>query len=201
MVPCICSECINNKNPFLFQIQKINRYLKKGRNEITCDISVENIEINRLIEGFYINNSIIREEFQIYEKPKVFISYATKDIKIVRKIVYKLLEENIDIWFDENEIKPGDSIVNKINNGLFVTNVVLIVLTKNALESNWVNIEINSAFSSLMSNDNVKIIPLILEKLNIPPLLNSFLHIDLSKNFDLNLKKLGKYLMTNLNTI
>ena len=48
----------------------------------------------------------------------VFISHNKADKNQAREIAMFLAAENINVWFDEWDISPGDSITEEISNGL-----------------------------------------------------------------------------------
>jgi len=56
MVPCNCGECGQLTSPHFFKYEDIEICLKKGKNTIECRKSVEDVEINKLIDaiGFKI---------------------------------------------------------------------------------------------------------------------------------------------------
>ena len=50
----------------------------------------------------------------------VFLSYSSKDAAVVRPLAERLRADGLRVWFDEWEIKPGDSIPAKIDQGLAI---------------------------------------------------------------------------------
>jgi len=50
----------------------------------------------------------------------VFLSHSSEDKKIVEKIANNLTQYDLPLFFDQWEIKVGDSIVDKINLFLIV---------------------------------------------------------------------------------
>ena len=44
----------------------------------------------------------------------VFLSHSSKDKAVVRPLAERLRKDGLKVWFDEREIKPGDSIPAKI---------------------------------------------------------------------------------------
>jgi hypothetical protein len=48
----------------------------------------------------------------------VFLSHSAKDKAVVRPLPERLRKDGLKVWFDEWEIKPGDSIPAKIEEGL-----------------------------------------------------------------------------------
>ncbi len=48
----------------------------------------------------------------------VFLSHSAKDKAVVRPLAERLRKDGLKVWFDDWEIKPGDSIPAKIEEGL-----------------------------------------------------------------------------------
>jgi hypothetical protein len=48
----------------------------------------------------------------------VFLSHSSKDKAVVRPLAERLRKDGLKVWFDEWQIKPGDSIPAKIEEGL-----------------------------------------------------------------------------------
>ena len=48
----------------------------------------------------------------------VFFSYSHRDKTFVKRIVSDLKRFNVSVWFDEGEIKLGESLTQKIGRGL-----------------------------------------------------------------------------------
>ena len=48
----------------------------------------------------------------------VFLSHSSKDKEVVRAVAERLRADGLRVWFDEWEIRPGDSIPAKIEEGL-----------------------------------------------------------------------------------
>ena len=48
----------------------------------------------------------------------VFLSHSAKDKPVARDLAERLREAGLTVWFDEWEIRPGDSIPSKIEEGL-----------------------------------------------------------------------------------
>ena len=68
-------------------------------------------------------------------RPRVFVSYSSKDKVFVRMLVADLQDMGLDVWFDESELDVGDSIVSKISTAIRDTNYLIVVLSKNSVAS------------------------------------------------------------------
>lgn len=61
----------------------------------------------------------------------VFLSHSSKDKAVAHAVAERLRADGLTVWFDEWEIKPGDSIPAKIEEGLEHSRVlVLCILTQ-----------------------------------------------------------------------
>lgn len=71
----------------------------------------------------------------------VFLSHSSKDKAIVRNIAERLKKDGVKVWFDEWEIKPGDSIPAKVEEGLENSRVLVLCMSANAFGSDWAQLE------------------------------------------------------------
>ena len=77
--------------------------------------------------------------------PSVFISHSSKDKKFVRELVKALKEQSVTAWVDDKQIKVGQPIPLRIAEGIRRCDFFLVVLSRAATESRWVENELNSA--------------------------------------------------------
>src|SRR4051812_8731642 len=111
----------------------------------------------------------------------VFISYSQHDREIVRKLAADLSNAGIRLWIDEAEIRIGDSIVDKINEGLKSADHVLVVLSQNSLQSRWMQEEIRAALARDPKNAARVLIPVLVDSaVELPPWLSDIKYVDLT---------------------
>lgn len=67
----------------------------------------------------------------------LFICHASEDKDIVRPLAQLLQNEGYSIWYDEFELKLGDSISEKIDYGLARSRFGLVVLSPSFFNKNW----------------------------------------------------------------
>ena len=69
--------------------------------------------------------------------PKLFISYKheKENLELIKKIVSKLKSVNYDVWFDNEQIKTGDSLAREIHKGILAADGVICFLTKEYIKS------------------------------------------------------------------
>ncbi len=71
----------------------------------------------------------------------VFLSHSSKDKPIVRARGERLRADGVRVWLDEWEIKPGDSILAKIEEGLEHSRVLVLCMSAQAFGSDWAQLE------------------------------------------------------------
>jgi hypothetical protein len=55
----------------------------------------------------------------------------------VRHLANRLRKDGLKVWFDEWEIRPGDSIPRKIDEGLEQSAALVLCMSANSLGSDW----------------------------------------------------------------
>jgi hypothetical protein len=101
--------------------------------------------------------------------PKVFVSHASEDKqRFVTAFAARLRENGVDAWLDQWEMKPGDSLVDRIfEQGLKSAQAVIIVLSAVSVTKPWVREELNNAVVSRISR-GLRIIPVVIDNCEIP---------------------------------
>lgn len=85
-----------------------------------------------------------------------FISHATEDKEIfVRPLAEKLSELGIKIWYDEFQLKIGDSLRRSIDNGLKNSNYGIVVLSNSFFSKNWTQYELDGLVTKEMNGVKV----------------------------------------------
>lgn len=113
-------------------------------------------------------------------KRKVFISHSSANKAFVNKLKKDLNENGIETWLDADEMTPGDDLMEKLQNGLEDATHYIVVLSPEAVESEWVEFELESALLNTQDSAIQKIIPIKYRECTIPDNLYGYLHIDLS---------------------
>lgn len=78
----------------------------------------------------------------------VFISHASDDKEdIVKDLAEALREVGLRVWYDDFELKIGDSLRQKIDRGLANSRVGLVVLSRSFVNKGWANYELDGIVS------------------------------------------------------
>lgn len=101
--------------------------------------------------------------------PKVFISHAGDDKdRFAREFAERLRENGVDAWFDEWEMLPGDSLVERLfQEGIGKADAFVIILSDASIDQEWVREELNQAVVRKIQ-ENARVIPIVLDGVEVP---------------------------------
>ena len=102
---------------------------------------------------------------------RIFLSHSSKDKEFVENLAIRLTRAGQDVWYDKWEIRVGDSIADKIENGIKESDFLIVVLSSNSTESPWVRKELDAAIAKEIDRRGAYILPVLAESCDIPPLL------------------------------
>jgi small GTP-binding protein len=108
----------------------------------------------------------------------VFLSHSSKDKPVVRPLAERLRADGLRVWFDEWELKPGDIIPSKIDEGLERSRVLVLCMSANAFGSDWAQLESYTYRFRDPLNKERRFIPLRLDDAPIKGSLAQFLYIN-----------------------
>lgn len=100
--------------------------------------------------------------------PSIFLSHTNIDKPFVEKLAQDLKKLGINVWFDKWNIKVGDSITWRIEEGIRENEFLGIVLSQEALQSEWVKSELSATWVKQMQVRKVIILPILYRDCNIP---------------------------------
>uniref|UniRef100_UPI004025E562 toll/interleukin-1 receptor domain-containing protein n=1 Tax=Phocaeicola vulgatus TaxID=821 RepID=UPI004025E562 len=113
----------------------------------------------------------------------IFISHNSKDKPVVEPIALRLANAfgQDEVFYDSWSIKPGEGIIDKMNQGLGSCRFVFFFVSNNSLKSYMVNIEWQNALMKA-SNGLVRLIPVRMDNCDLPAILTQTLYLDLFNN-------------------
>lgn len=109
---------------------------------------------------------------------RAFLSHSSSDGSAVERIAREFIVNGVEVWLDKWEIRAGDSIIDKISSGLMSNDILIIFLSRKAVRSPWVARELNVALTGELKSRHVKVIPVLLEKCEIPAFLLDKRYVD-----------------------
>ncbi|HEV7475380.1 MAG TPA: toll/interleukin-1 receptor domain-containing protein [Pyrinomonadaceae bacterium] len=94
-------------------------------------------------------------------KYDAFISHASEDKEsLVRPLAEKLRELGFSVWYDEFQLKVGDSLRRSIDKGLANSKFGIVVLSPDFFAKNWPQYELDGLVAKETAGSNKVILPL-----------------------------------------
>jgi hypothetical protein len=91
----------------------------------------------------------------------VFVSHATEDKEaIARPLAVELRDRGRSVWFDEYELKLGDSLREKVDEGLGHSRIAVVILSPSFFAKRWTQWELSGLVSRLMAGERNVIVPI-----------------------------------------
>ena len=126
---------------------------------------------------------------------RIFISHSHRDREAVDAIADTLRSDGHEIWIDSLQLKPGDNISQRIQEGLEQADAIVFVISRNSLHSEWVQREFSAIALQQISKRQQRIIPVRLDECEVPSYLADRLYIDFASDFAQGLKSLSAAFM------
>lgn len=136
---------------------------------------VENVLVERMIHARYGNKG---------RGAKVFISHSSKDKTFATWLGTDLKAAGHSPWFDDWDICVGESIPEKISQGLSTADFIVVVLSTNSIKSKWVEREWHAKYWSEIEKNQTIVLPLLIEDCFIPELLKTKKYADFRSNYN-----------------
>jgi GTPase SAR1 family protein len=111
----------------------------------------------------------------------VFLSYSSKDKVVVLPLAEKLKSSGLRVWIDAWEIRAGDNIPAKIEQGLDRSHVLALCMSANAFGSDWTALESQTFRFRDPLNTERRFIPLRLDDAEPKGSLIQFSYVDWRK--------------------
>jgi hypothetical protein len=108
----------------------------------------------------------------------VFLSHDSLDKEVVRDLAIRLRDRGLRVWFDEWEVRLGDSIPNKVAAGLEGSRVLLFCNSEHAVGSAWAKFELQTFQFRDPLNQERRYVVLRLDDTPLTATLAPFLYAD-----------------------
>jgi hypothetical protein len=118
--------------------------------------------------------------------PQVFICHSSSDKALARRLAHALSGKGVRVWIDEAEIKTGDSLIDKIESGIFSSRNLIVLMTANSVASRWCKEELRMALALQINGERIRVLPALFEECEIPGFLLEKAYADFrgAENFD-----------------
>ncbi len=111
---------------------------------------------------------------------KIFISHNFENKETARLLAVELVERGFDVWFDEWQLKPGDSITGGIETAIAECDAFVLIWSAQAQQSNWVGTELRAALRRRVDDTKLRVIPVMLDDTALPALVADYRGFHLS---------------------
>jgi hypothetical protein len=141
-----------------------------------------------------VYEKLIKLVFNIIRR-QVFLCYAREDKMFSDRLAISLSESTIPVWYAPWELNVGDSIVDRINEGIRGSSYLCVVLSPASVEKDWCRQELNAALNMKLKNRGIQILPVLYRDCEIPPLFLDTFFADFRESFDKGMFQLLRRLM------
>lgn len=123
-----------------------------------------------------------------------FLSHSAKDKPFIRQLAGDLNANGITVWLDEQRIRVGDSIPERVAQGLAESDFFVFAVSRNSTESEWVKRELNNALVAEIERRKVRVLPLKIDGSAMPSIISDKKYADFSVSYKAGLEELLKTL-------
>jgi hypothetical protein len=112
----------------------------------------------------------------------VFLCHAHDDKEIVHKLYDRLIKYGIHVWLDVERLQPGQDWEQEIRKAILKSNVIIVCLSRGFNKRRgyrYEELKIALEKAKLLSTGEVFIIPVRLEKCDMPESLRHLQRVDL----------------------
>lgn len=124
----------------------------------------------------------------------VFLSHASEDMDWCEQLAERLRNDGVRVWFDKWQLKPGDHLLKRLNDGLKQSRKMVAVWSRSYFRDDkvWTLAEGYSQQHPDVLAQERPLIPLLIENCDILPTFKNLIYIDFRNNddFDLRLRQL-----------
>ena len=186
-------EAISAGEHSLRSIQESGRVYDVSSNIYDCSACLSyciKIHDQTLLEAESFAAEIAARVEGAFEPPTLFLCHASEDKSFVDRVALELDKRALFAWYDKREIFVGDSIVEKVNDGLKTSDFLIAVLSPRSIGKPWVVREMSSTLMRQLDEKGIRILPLVMETCEIPPLLVDLKYADFRSSFDAGFREL-----------
>ncbi|WP_352422204.1 toll/interleukin-1 receptor domain-containing protein [Proteiniphilum sp.] len=139
--------------------KKIEEDQLKFQKKLQRDIELQKSQLNILaVQSHSSLNQVTESDDLEGRTPRYdfFISHASEDKNdIVRELAEALIKNGFKVWYDEFELKIGDSLRKNIDRGLSNSNYGIVIISPSFVKKNWTEYELNGMVAREMNGHKV----------------------------------------------
>lgn len=140
------------------ELKKQNQKQIDFQRNLQHSIDEQKSKLDYLINQNFSSKTIQFEEVSTESTKQYdfFISHASEDKDdIVRRLADALKNNGFEVWYDEFELKIGDSLRKKIDAGLINSRFGIVIISPSFVKKNWTEYELNGMVAREMNGHKV----------------------------------------------
>lgn len=114
----------------------------------------------------------------------VFVSHRKSDDSEAERLAMEIRNARHQVWLDDWEIGLGDSIVERMNEGLEGAAYVVLCYSSSGVTSPWMSREWMAALARQLNGHGVRLLPVLLTGGDPPAILADLKYANLVKDWD-----------------
>ena|SRR5256885_9245707 len=114
---------------------------------------------------------------------KVFVSHRGVDTAVAERLAQEIRTRGHDVWLDAWEIGVGDSLIERINEGLSGASCVVLCYSDAGSSTPWMAREWMSTLARQLNGVGVRLLPVRLTGGGPPAILDDLKYVDLVKDW------------------
>ena len=150
------------------------------RSWIRRELAADPIHLGVALEMLRARKPLLPKSRKPRRKPLVFLSYNHRDRAAVQSLSHFLQGNGIEVWLDERDLRIGESIATTVSAAVVASDFVIAALSQNSIASSWVQHELQVALTEQLKAKVTKILPVKLDRCQVPAYLIGYLSADLS---------------------
>ena len=197
-------EKIEKEREFLYRVYEDEMQWKKMLREHLC----------RWLDNLYIIQEKLDRDEKIplgspsleveVKDPVAFLSYSRVDEQTANRLKSDLTKRGINIWIDKEQMLPGERWKEKVSDAIKSCEFAIICLSNKALsKEGYFHKELSEIKErdKLFPGTKIFIIPVRLDKCDIPDELHEIQTADLFENWESGIKSITKSILKNSSTV
>jgi hypothetical protein len=113
----------------------------------------------------------------------IFVSHASTDNAFAKQLCDDLERIGHTPWIDDLDIRPGESIISAVQDGLSKSRYAIVVLSAGATNSRWVDAEWKEKLWDALVSQKVRVIPVLKDRVEIPLFLRTLSYADFTQSY------------------
>lgn len=108
----------------------------------------------------------------------IFLSHNSQDKPFARRLAEDLAARGVRVWFDKAEIRVGESLLEKIAEGIHEMEYLGVVLSPSSAKAPWVEFELQIAMTLEVSSRKLRVLPIYYQECEYPRFLVHKRYVD-----------------------